>query len=157
MSSKVSKKKYLFTFIFLGFLDITCSYSRDKLFRNPQVSETNLRNPISTYSASDFYSMSFERATEVTYPKITPPNSVNSWCFSKNISTRKHPHKYCRDSYHPSRYHSQFHWPLSYYLWYGRCIWWWNEVRFPDHTLAESWSKKKMSSWPTVSFSSGNL
>ena len=41
----------------------------------------------SAYSYSDFYSMTFERATEVTYPKIAPPNSVDSWCFSKNIPT----------------------------------------------------------------------
>jgi hypothetical protein len=31
--------------------------------------------------------MTFERATELTYPKIAPPNSVNSWCYSTNIPT----------------------------------------------------------------------
>lgn len=31
--------------------------------------------------------MTFERATELTYPKIAAPNSVVSWCYSTNIPT----------------------------------------------------------------------
>ena len=41
----------------------------------------------SAFSASEFYSMTFERATELTYPKIAPPNSVYSWHYSTNIPT----------------------------------------------------------------------
>jgi hypothetical protein len=41
----------------------------------------------SAFSASEFYSMTFQRATELTYPKIAPPNSVDSWCYSTNIPT----------------------------------------------------------------------
>ena len=42
---------------------------------------------LSAFSASDFSSMTFERATELTYPKIAALNSIVSWCYSINIPT----------------------------------------------------------------------
>ena len=42
---------------------------------------------LSAFSASDFSSLTFERASELTYPKISAPNSVVSWCYSPNIPT----------------------------------------------------------------------
>ena len=31
--------------------------------------------------------MSFERAADLAYPKIAPPNSIVSWCYSANVPT----------------------------------------------------------------------
>ena len=39
------------------------------------------------FSTSEFSSMSFERAADLAYPKIAPPNSIVSWCYSTNIPT----------------------------------------------------------------------
>lgn len=39
------------------------------------------------FSATDFSSMTFERAADVVYPKIAAPNSVISWCYTENVPT----------------------------------------------------------------------
>jgi hypothetical protein len=39
------------------------------------------------FSASEFSSMTFERAADLVYPKIAAPNSVISWCYSENVPT----------------------------------------------------------------------
>jgi len=54
---------------------------------NFRVSEYATPANFYSFSASDFYAMTFERATELTYAKVATPNSINSWCYSTNIPT----------------------------------------------------------------------